>query len=189
MMVDHAMSRAQLVTLAATMVITFVLAVAVLRWQQGGSMPVPVRAQGPAADSERPSRYSPLGGNRPPLASVPRPAEPAPVSEPRTVAQPVAVAPVAAAPATVTLGPEIEQIARTAPLRDNQGTLLGIRVFPGHETAQFYQSGLKGGDLVVAINGTPIDDSEASKAQWARLATGSTVTVQRRGKREDVTLN
>jgi type II secretion system protein C len=74
-------------------------------------------------------------------------------------------------------------------LRDNQGTLLGIRVFPGHETAQFYQSGLKGGDLVVAINGTPIDDSEASKAQWARLASGSTVTVQRRGKREDVTLN
>jgi hypothetical protein len=187
------MLRNKAISIAGTMVLSFALAFAILAWQRGVfALAAPsasaTERRSPLAPSPAASPLAPRGA---PIAFVPRPADPPP-APPSSSASAPTIQEAAASPPPVSQPqrlPEIERIARTAPLRDNFGTLTGIRVFPGHDPEQFYASGLKGGDLVVAINGTPIDDSAASKSLWNQLSTGSTVTVQRRGKRQDVILN
>jgi len=39
-----------------------------------------------------------------------------------------------------------------------QGKLRGFRVYPGRNRQAFTRLGLRSGDLVIAINGTPLDD-------------------------------
>ena len=45
----------------------------------------------------------------------------------------------------------------------NQGKLTGYRIFPGgnHGSSAFTQLGLRAGDLILAVNGTPLDDAGA----------------------------
>jgi general secretion pathway protein C len=69
--------------------------------------------------------------------------------------------------------------------------LQGFRVYPGPNRAAFMRLGLRPGDMVTGINGTPLDDE--SRAEEIFRTIGSTseahVTVMRNGRQQDLTLN
>jgi general secretion pathway protein C len=50
---------------------------------------------------------------------------------------------------------------------------------------------LKAGDLVTAINGTPLDDPQRSQDVFNTIQTSDhvTVTIERGGQKQDITLN
>lgn len=72
-----------------------------------------------------------------------------------------------------------------------QGKQRGYRVYPGRNRQAFTRLGLRPGDLVTAINGTPLDDPARGQEIFSTLGTSSEahVTVMRNGKQQDVTLN
>ena len=73
------------------------------------------------------------------------------------------------------------------------GKLSGYRIFPGGRTnvAAFTQLGLRPGDLVTAVNGTPLDDpNRANEILQTLSSTGSAnVSVLRNGQSQDINLN
>jgi general secretion pathway protein C len=75
----------------------------------------------------------------------------------------------------------------------NQGKLQGYRIFPGanHGTTAFTQLGLKAGDLIEAVNGTPLDDAARAMEVLQTLSSSATatVTVSRNGAPQEVNLN
>jgi len=74
-----------------------------------------------------------------------------------------------------------------------QGKLTGYRIFPGGAkgTTAFTQLGLKPGDLIEAVNGTPLDDATRAMEVLQTLgsAASATVTVSRNGQSQEVNLN
>jgi general secretion pathway protein C len=72
-----------------------------------------------------------------------------------------------------------------------QGKQRGYRVYPGRNRQAFTRLGLRPGDLVTAINGTPLDDPARGQEIFATLGSASEahVTVMRNGRQQDVTLN
>jgi general secretion pathway protein C len=72
-----------------------------------------------------------------------------------------------------------------------QGKQRGYRVYPGRNRQAFVRLGLRPGDLVTAINGTPLDDPSRGQEIFATIGTSSEahVTVVRNGQAKDVTLN
>jgi general secretion pathway protein C len=86
----------------------------------------------------------------------------------------------------------LDQVMRTVPSFDSAaGKLRGFRAFPGRNRQIFAKLGLKSGDLVTAINGTPLDDPQRSQDVFNTIQTSDhvTVTVERAGQRQDITLN
>ena len=74
----------------------------------------------------------------------------------------------------------------------SQGKLSGYRIFPGPRgTHAFTQLGLRPGDLILAINGTSLDDpTQALQVLQTLSSSGSaTVTVSRDGTAQEVNLN
>lgn len=74
----------------------------------------------------------------------------------------------------------------------SQGKLSGYRIFPGPNGAHaFAQLGLRPGDLIVAINGTSLDDPTQALQVLQTLSTSgsATVTVSRNGTPQEVNLN
>ena len=75
----------------------------------------------------------------------------------------------------------------------NQGKLSGYRIFPGGTKGNnaFNQLGLKSGDLIQAVNGTPLDDAGRAMEVLGTLSSSSsaTVTVSRNGQAQEVNLN
>ncbi len=71
------------------------------------------------------------------------------------------------------------------------GKQLGYRVYPGNDPQAFEQLGLKPGDLVMAINGTPLNDPAQDQQILGTLGSSSqaTVTVLRAGRERTLTLN
>lgn len=73
------------------------------------------------------------------------------------------------------------------------GKILGFRIYPGSRSnpAAFTQLGLRSGDLVTAVNGTPLDDPGRSNDVLLTLsnASSATVTIIRNGAQQDVALN
>ncbi|MHB1870399.1 MAG: type II secretion system protein GspC [Steroidobacteraceae bacterium] len=71
------------------------------------------------------------------------------------------------------------------------GHQLGYRVYPGSNPAAFARLGLKPGDLVLDINGTPLNDPTQDQQILATLGDSSeaTVTVLRGGQQRVLTLN
>lgn len=71
------------------------------------------------------------------------------------------------------------------------GKQRGYRIYPGRNRAAFSKLGLRAGDLVTAINGTPLDDPARGGEIFKTL--GSTpdarVSVIRNGRQQDLTLN
>src|SRR5262249_25703689 len=65
------------------------------------------------------------------------------------------------------------------------------RVYPGRNRQAFTRLGLRPGDLVTAINGTPLDDPARGQEIFSTLGSSSEarVTVMRNGKQQDLTLN
>jgi general secretion pathway protein C len=81
---------------------------------------------------------------------------------------------------------------RTVASYDNAaGKLRGFRAYPGRNRAIFSKLGLKPGDLVTAINGTPLDDPQRSQDVFNTIQTSDhvTVTIERGGQKQDITLN
>jgi general secretion pathway protein C len=72
-----------------------------------------------------------------------------------------------------------------------QGKQRGYRVYPGRNRQAFTRLGLRPGDLVTAINGTPLDDPARGQEIFSTLGSASEarVTVMRNGRQQDLTLN
>jgi general secretion pathway protein C len=86
----------------------------------------------------------------------------------------------------------LDQVMRTVASYDNAaGKLRGFRAYPGRNRAIFGKLGLRAGDLVTAINGTPLDDPQRSQDVFNTIQTSDhvTVTVERAGQKQDITLN
>lgn len=71
------------------------------------------------------------------------------------------------------------------------GRQQGYRVYPGRQRQQFAQLGLRPGDLITQINGMALDDPARGMEIFRGLAdaTSVTVTVDRNGQVEMLTLN
>ncbi len=86
----------------------------------------------------------------------------------------------------------LDQVMRTVPSYDNNaGKLRGFRAYPGRNRLIFNKLGLKPGDLVTAINGTALDDPQRSQEVFNTIQTSDhvTVTVERAGQKQEITLN
>jgi general secretion pathway protein C len=86
----------------------------------------------------------------------------------------------------------LDQVMRTVPSYDNAaGKLRGFRAYPGRNRQIFNKLGLKPGDLVTAINGTALDDPQRSQEVFNTIQSSdhATVTVERAGQKQDITLN
>jgi general secretion pathway protein C len=84
----------------------------------------------------------------------------------------------------------ITDILRPQPVFAN-GQQRGYRVYPGRNRAQFNRLGLLPGDMVTAINGTPLDDASRSMEILQTMNTASSVnmTVERNGESIQVNVN
>lgn len=75
----------------------------------------------------------------------------------------------------------------------SQGKLAGYRIFPGPKNgaAAFRQLGLIAGDLIVAVNGTGLDDPGRALEVLQTLSSSdsATITVMRNGTPQEVNLN
>jgi general secretion pathway protein C len=71
------------------------------------------------------------------------------------------------------------------------GKVTGFRVFPGRNRMAFMRLGLRPGDEVTAINGTPLDDQDRGEQIMRTLGSTSEahITVIRNGQQQDLTLN
>jgi general secretion pathway protein C len=72
-----------------------------------------------------------------------------------------------------------------------QGVMQGFRVYPGRNRQQFAKLGLQPGDLVKAINGTPLDDPQRSGEIFNTLSISdrAQITIERNGQIQQLTLN
>ncbi|HUA88043.1 MAG TPA: type II secretion system protein GspC [Steroidobacteraceae bacterium] len=84
----------------------------------------------------------------------------------------------------------IGDVMRPQPVMDH-GHMNGFRVYPGRDRAAFARLGLRPGDQVTAINGTPLDDRDRSQQILQTLSSSSEarVTVIRGGQTQDLVLN
>lgn len=82
------------------------------------------------------------------------------------------------------------EIVRPQPVFAN-GVQRGYRVYPGRNRQQFAKLGLMPGDLVLSINGTPLDDPQRGMEIFNTIGTSDrvSVTVERNGQSQDLTLN
>ena len=115
-----------------------------------------------------------------------------------------AAAPAPSANSLPTQAPVVERMRRT--LSEQPGLIAdllrpqavmdgdkvkGFRVYPGRNRLAFARLGLRPGDEVIAINGTPLDDQDRGQAILGTLSTSSEarVTVIRNNQQMDLTLN
>ncbi len=71
------------------------------------------------------------------------------------------------------------------------GKLSGMKVYPGANAQAFNRLGLKAGDLVTAINGTPLEDRTRSEEIFNTLSTAAEahITVMRNSTQQELHLN
>jgi general secretion pathway protein C len=84
----------------------------------------------------------------------------------------------------------LAEVLRPQPVMEHNH-MNGFRVYPGRNRAAFMQLGLRPGDQVTAINGTPLDDRDRGEQILRTLASSSEarVTVIRGGQQMELTLN
>ncbi|MEO0057644.1 MAG: hypothetical protein RIT17_1101 [Pseudomonadota bacterium] len=84
----------------------------------------------------------------------------------------------------------ITDILRPQPVFAN-GQQRGYRIYPGRNRSQFNKLGLLPGDLITAINGTPLDDASRGMdiLQTMNTASAVTMTVERNGQSVQVNVN
>jgi general secretion pathway protein C len=72
-----------------------------------------------------------------------------------------------------------------------EGRQRGYRVYPGRNRAQFQRLGLTPGDLILAINGTPLDDPARGMEIFRTMENASqvSVTIERNGPQQNLSLN
>jgi general secretion pathway protein C len=71
------------------------------------------------------------------------------------------------------------------------GKMRGFRVYPGANRQAFARLGLRPGDMVTAINGTPLDDKDRAQEIFNTLSssTEARVSVTRNGRQQELVLN
>ncbi len=71
------------------------------------------------------------------------------------------------------------------------GKQRGFRVYPGRNPAAFSRLGLRPGDLITSINGTPLDDPSRGEEVMRTLGSAPEVrvTIMRNGRQNDMMLN
>jgi len=84
----------------------------------------------------------------------------------------------------------LSDVMRPQPVMDH-GRMNGFRVYPGRNRMAFMRLGLRPGDQVTAINGTPLDDRDRGEQILHTLGSSSEahITVIRNGQQQDLTLN
>jgi general secretion pathway protein C len=84
----------------------------------------------------------------------------------------------------------LADVMRPQPVMDH-GRMNGFRVYPGRNRMAFMRLGLRPGDQVTAINGTPLDDRDRGEQILHTLGSSSEarVTVIRNGQQQDLSLN
>ncbi len=84
----------------------------------------------------------------------------------------------------------LADVMRPQPVMDH-GKMNGFRVYPGRDRMAFMRLGLRPGDQVIAINGTPLDDRDRGEQILHTLGSSSEahVTVIRNGQQQDLALN
>src|SRR5262249_15472028 len=84
----------------------------------------------------------------------------------------------------------LADVLRPQPVMDH-GRMNGFRVYPGRNRMAFMRLGLRPGDQVTAINGTPLDDRDRGEQILHTLSssTEAHVTVIRNGQPQDLNLN
>jgi general secretion pathway protein C len=84
----------------------------------------------------------------------------------------------------------IGQIMRPQPVYAG-GQMRGFRLYPGANRQAFARMGLRAGDMVTAINGTPLNDKERAQEIFGTLAssTDARITITRNGRQQDLVLN
>ena len=84
----------------------------------------------------------------------------------------------------------IGQIMRPQPVFAG-GKMRGFRVYPGSNRQAFARIGLRAGDLVTAINGTPLDDKDRAQEIFSTLnsSTDARVSITRNGRQQELVLN
>ena len=82
------------------------------------------------------------------------------------------------------------EIVRPQPVFAN-GVQRGYRVYPGRNRQHFAKLGLQPGDLVLSINGTPLDDPQRGMEIFNTMGASDrvTVTVERNGQPQELSLN
>lgn len=82
------------------------------------------------------------------------------------------------------------EIVRPQPVYDG-ATQRGYRVYPGRNRAQFARLGLQPGDLVTAVNGTPLNDPSSSTQIFNTISTTDrvTLTIERNGQTQQLNVN
>jgi general secretion pathway protein C len=84
----------------------------------------------------------------------------------------------------------VAEIMRPQPVFAN-GQQRGYRVYPGRNRAQFARLGLRPGDLVMSVNGTPLDDPQRGMEIFRSIGSADQVrvTVERNGRPQELVLN
>jgi general secretion pathway protein C len=84
----------------------------------------------------------------------------------------------------------VSEILRPQPVFAG-GQQRGYRVYPGRNRASFAKLGLMPGDLVTAVNGTPLDDPNRGLETLRGVGAGSPVvlTIERNGQSQQVTVD
>jgi general secretion pathway protein C len=84
----------------------------------------------------------------------------------------------------------LADVMRPQPVFAN-GKQTGFRVYPGRNRQAFVRLGLRPGDLVTAINGTPLDDPDHAQEIFRTLGSSpdARVSVTRNGQQQDLVLN
>ncbi|HEX7116881.1 MAG TPA: type II secretion system protein GspC [Steroidobacter sp.] len=82
------------------------------------------------------------------------------------------------------------EVVRPQPVFAN-GVQRGYRVYPGRNRQAFAKLGLQPGDLVLSINGTPLDDPQRGMEIFNTIGSSArvSVTVERGGQTQELTLN
>jgi len=85
---------------------------------------------------------------------------------------------------------KITEYVRLQPEK-RDGRLVGYRVYPGRNRELFQKVGLRPGELVIAVNGTQLDNQSQALRTLGDLsqASSATLTVQRGGQTRTVTLS
>ncbi len=84
----------------------------------------------------------------------------------------------------------VGQVLRPQPVFAG-GKMRGFRVYPGANRQAFARIGLRAGDLVTAINGTPLDDKDRAQEIFSTLnsSTDARISVTRNGRQQELVLN
>lgn len=81
----------------------------------------------------------------------------------------------------------LAEVIQVAPASEN-GKLIGYRINPGRDPAQFARFGLKPGDIVTAINDVRLDDPQRALELYNLLRTQSEASITVRRGTEEVVL-